>query len=182
MDLGGYYLLLIVFTFILMAHGHRLTDELDGFAGGTSALAFVAMSVAVLPICSDVSVFGTSMAGACVGFLLHNRYKASVIMGNTGSLAMGGALAAMASCSGMFIPLFIASGILVIEVIAVAIQAFFFRITESIQGKARNFFQVAPLHHYLELCGVREPSIVAGAYCISAFLAVFAAYVGLASA
>lgn len=58
------------------------------------------------------------MAGACVGFLLHNRHKSSVTMGNTGSLALGGALAAMASCSGMFIPLFIASGILVIEVIA----------------------------------------------------------------
>lgn len=62
------------------------------------------------------------MAGACVGFLLHNRYKASVTMGNTGSLALGGALAAMASCSGMFIPLFIASGILVVEAIAVVIQ------------------------------------------------------------
>ncbi|XP_021722238.1 phospho-N-acetylmuramoyl-pentapeptide-transferase homolog isoform X3 [Chenopodium quinoa] len=122
LNLGGYYLLLTVFTFILMTRGHKIIDELDGFAGGIAALAFVAMSVAVLPICSDVSVFGTSMAGACVGFLLHNRYRASVTMGNTGSLAIGGALAAMASCSGMFIPLFIASGILVIEVIAVVIQ------------------------------------------------------------
>ncbi|XP_021763909.1 phospho-N-acetylmuramoyl-pentapeptide-transferase homolog [Chenopodium quinoa] len=182
LNLGGYYLLLTVFTFILMTRGHKIIDELDGFAGGVAALAFVAMSVAVLPICSDVSVFGTSMAGACVGFLLHNRYRASVTMGNTGSLAIGGALAAMASCSGMFIPLFIASGILVIEVIAVVIQIFPFRTAESLQGRARSFFQVPPLHHYLELYGMKEPSIVTGAYFISAFLAVLAGYVGLVSA
>ncbi|XP_010665834.1 phospho-N-acetylmuramoyl-pentapeptide-transferase homolog isoform X3 [Beta vulgaris subsp. vulgaris] len=184
-NLGPYYLLLIVFTFILMTNGHKLTDGPDGFAGGTSALAFAAMSVAVLPICSDVSVFGTSMAGACVGFLLHNRYKASVTMGNTGSLALGGALAAMASCSGMFIPLFIASGILVVEAIAVVIQILFFRITDSLQEKGRkshNFFQVAPLHHYLEMWGMQKSSVVTCAYCIASFLAVLAGYVGLNSA
>lgn len=62
------------------------------------------------------------MAGACVGFLFHNRYKASIFMGDTGSLALGGALAAMAACTGMFFPLFIASGIFVMEVLSVVIQ------------------------------------------------------------
>ena len=62
------------------------------------------------------------MAGACVGFLFHNRYKASVFMGDTGSLALGGALAAMASCTGMFIPLFITSGVLVMEALSVVVQ------------------------------------------------------------
>lgn len=62
------------------------------------------------------------MAGACVGFLLHNRYKASVFMGDTGSLALGGALAAMASCTGMFFPLFISSGIFVLEASSVIMQ------------------------------------------------------------
>ncbi|XP_057536553.1 phospho-N-acetylmuramoyl-pentapeptide-transferase homolog isoform X2 [Amaranthus tricolor] len=181
-NLRGYYLLLIVFTFVFMAKGYKSIDGMDGFAGGTSALAFVAMSVAVLPICSDVSVFGTSMAGACVGFLLHNRYKSSVAMGNTGSLALGGALAAMASCSGMFIPLFIASGIMVIEVIAGIFQLLYFRITERLKGKTHNFFEVAPLHHYLKLCGIREPYILSGAYLISSIFAVLAGYVGLTSA
>lgn len=182
MNLGGCYILLTILTFIVMVNGKKLIDGLDGFSGGTSALAFVAMSVAVLPICSDVSVFGTSMAGACVGFLLHNRYKASVTMGNTGSSALGGALAAMACCSGMFLPLLIASGILVIEMIAVLIQILVYRITESLQGKSRNIVHVAPLHLYFEACGMREPYIVTGAYVMSSLLAVLAGYVGLASA
>lgn len=62
------------------------------------------------------------MAGACVGFLLHNRYKASVFMGNTGSLALGGGLAAMACCTGMFFPLFISSSIFVLEASSVILQ------------------------------------------------------------
>lgn len=62
------------------------------------------------------------MAGACVGFLLHNRYKASVFMGDTGSLALGGALAAMAACTGMFFPLFLSSGIFVLEASSVILQ------------------------------------------------------------
>lgn len=72
--------------------------------------------------CLDLAVFGASMAGACVGFLLHNRYKASVFMGDTGSLALGGALAAMAACTGMFFPLFIASGVFVLESLSVVLQ------------------------------------------------------------
>ena len=62
------------------------------------------------------------MAGACFGFLLHNRYRASVSMGGTGSLAIGGALAAMAACSGMFLPLFISSGVSILEAASVIIQ------------------------------------------------------------
>lgn len=62
------------------------------------------------------------MAGACVGFLFHNRYRASVFMGDTGSLALGGALAAMAACTGMFLPLFVSSGIFVVEVLSVIMQ------------------------------------------------------------
>lgn len=69
-----------------------------------------------------LAIFGASMAGACVGFLLHNRYRASVFMGDTGSLALGGALAAMAACTGMFFPLFISSGIFVMEAASVIIQ------------------------------------------------------------
>ena len=70
----------------------------------------------------ELSIFGASMAGACVGFLLHNRYRASVFMGDTGSLALGGALAAMAACTGMFFPLVISSGIFVMEASSVIIQ------------------------------------------------------------
>jgi phospho-N-acetylmuramoyl-pentapeptide-transferase len=120
--LGKWYLLLTSFCFVSMGNGVNLTDGLDGLAGGAAALAFLGMSIVVLPICSELSIFGASMAGACVGFLLHNRYRASVFMGDTGSLALGGALAAMAACTGMFFPLVISSGIFVMEASSVIIQ------------------------------------------------------------
>lgn len=69
-----------------------------------------------------LGIFGASMAGACIGFLSQNRYKAKVFMGDTGSLALGGGLAAMAACTGMFLPLFVASGVFIIETVSVMIQ------------------------------------------------------------
>jgi phospho-N-acetylmuramoyl-pentapeptide-transferase len=71
---------------------------------------------------SELAIFGASMAGSCVGFLLYNRYKASVFMGNTGSLALGGALTAMAAFTGMFFPLLIASGIFIVESSSLVLQ------------------------------------------------------------
>ncbi|MFS7900867.1 putative phospho-N-acetylmuramoyl-pentapeptide-transferase [Helianthus anomalus] len=116
---GGSYVLLTLFCFVSKANGMELTDGLDGLAGGTAALAFIGMSITVLLICSDLAVFG---AGACVGFLFHNRYKASVFMGDTGTLALGGALSAMAASTGMFFPLLISSGVIVLEALSVLLQ------------------------------------------------------------
>ncbi|XP_048323573.2 phospho-N-acetylmuramoyl-pentapeptide-transferase homolog isoform X2 [Ziziphus jujuba] len=180
--LGKFYLMLTSFCFVSMANGVNLTDGLDGLAGGTAALAFIGMSIAVLPICSDLAIFGASMAGACVGFLLHNRYKASVFMGDTGSVALGGALAAMAACTGMFLPLFVASGIFVMEASSVIMQVMYFKTTNYFLGAGRRLFRMAPFHHHLESCGLKEPVIVAGAYVMSSALALFAGYLGLISA
>ncbi|KAJ0082482.1 hypothetical protein Patl1_10078 [Pistacia atlantica] len=174
--LGKFYLLLTSFTFVSMGNGINLTDGLDGLAAGTAALAFIGMSVAVLPICPELSIFGASMAGACVGFLLHNRYRASVFMGDTGSLALGGALAAMAACTGMFLPLFVSSGIFVVEALSVIMQVLYFKTTKRLLGAGRRLFRMAPFHHHLELCGLKEPIIVAGAYVMSSVLALFAGY------
>ncbi|XP_065025401.1 phospho-N-acetylmuramoyl-pentapeptide-transferase homolog [Musa acuminata AAA Group] len=182
MYLGKFYPVLTVFCFASMTNGVNLTDGLDGLAGGCAALAFIGMSVAVLAICPDLAVFGSSMAGACVGFLFHNRYKASVFMGDTGSLALGGALAAMAALSGMFFPLFIASGTFLVEVLSVIVQVLFKKATEVLYGTRRRIFLMAPIHHHFELCGITEPIIVAGAYVLSFILAIFAGYVGLFSA
>nr|XP_027089290.1 phospho-N-acetylmuramoyl-pentapeptide-transferase homolog isoform X5 [Coffea arabica] len=180
--LGNFYPFLTAFCFVSMANGVNFTDGLDGLAGGTAALAFTGMSIAVLPICADLAVFGASMAGACVGFLFHNRYKASIFMGNTGALALGGALAAMAACTGMFFPLFISSGIFFLEVLSVIMQVSFFKTSKHWRGTGYRLFRMAPLHHHLELCGIKEPIIVAGAYVISAVLVFLAGYIGLISA
>ncbi|KAK9058043.1 hypothetical protein SSX86_022883 [Deinandra increscens subsp. villosa] len=179
--MGGSYLLLTSFCFVSMANGMELTDGLDGLAGGTAALSFIGMSIAVLPICSDLAVFGASMAGACVGFLFHNRYKASVFMGDTGALALGGALAAMAASTGMFFPLLISSGVMLLEALSVLLQVSYFKITKRMHGNGRRLFKVVPLHYHLESCGVKEPVIVAGAYIISCILMLYAGYVGLTS-
>lgn len=180
--LGKLYAYLTSFCYVSMGNGINLTDGLDGLAGGTAAMAFVGMSIAVLPISCELSIFGASMAGACVGFLVHNRYKASIFMGDTGSLALGGALASMAACTGMFFPLFIASGFFVLEVLSVLAQVFYFKTTKYFYGAGQRLFRMAPFHHHLEYCGHKEPNIVASAYVLSCFLAIFAGYVGLISA
>ncbi|XP_057464692.1 phospho-N-acetylmuramoyl-pentapeptide-transferase homolog [Actinidia eriantha] len=180
--LGKGYLFLTSFCFFSFANGINVTDSLDGLAGGTAALAFIGMSIAVLPISSDLAVFGASMAGACSWFSFAQPTQASIFMGDVGSLALGAALVAMASCTGMFLPLFISSGIFIFEAVSVAMQVFFFQTTKFLQGAGRRLFRMAPFHHHLELCGVKEPIIVAGAYVISSVLALFAGYVGLISA
>ncbi|WOL14545.1 hypothetical protein Cni_G23325 [Canna indica] len=180
--LGKFYLVLTAFCFASMSNGVNLTDGIDGLAGGCAALAFVGMSVAVLAICPELAVFGASMSGACIGFLFHNRYKASIFMGDTGSLALGGALAAMAALTGMFFPLFISSGTFVVEVLSVIIQVVYKNATKVLYGTARCIFQMAPIHHHFELCGIKESLIVAGAYVLSFFLAIVAGYIGLISA
>lgn len=176
------YLPLTVFTCCALSNGVNLTDGLDGLAAGTSALAFVAMAVAVMPVYPTLGAFGAAMAGACVGFLAHNRNKASVFMGDTGSLALGGALAAMAAVSGMFLPLFIASGVFVIETVSVILQVGYFKLTKRLHGTGKRLFKMTPFHHHLELSGWSEINIVIAAYFLGLVFAILAAYVGLISA
>lgn len=180
--LGSYYLALTAFCFTAMGNGVNLTDGLDGLAGGIAAWAFIGMSVAVLAVSPDLALFGASMAGACVGFLFHNRYKASIFMGDTGSLGLGGALAAMASCTGMLLPLFICSLLFVMEVLSVIVQVFSIQVTKRLYGVSRRVFRMAPIHHHFELCGFKEPIIVASAYLISCILALIAGCTGILSA
>ncbi|KAK8939197.1 hypothetical protein KSP39_PZI010971 [Platanthera zijinensis] len=180
--LGKYYPLLTLFCFVAIPNGVDLTDGADGLVGGVSALAFVGMSIAVLPICPELSVFGASMAGASVGFLFHNRYKASILMGDVGSLGLGGALSAMAACTGMFFPLFISSGVFILETLSVLLQVIVLKANIRRKGAARLASRVAPLHQQLKLFGLKVPFIVAGAYIFSSILAIFAGYVGLISA
>ncbi|KAL0925146.1 hypothetical protein M5K25_003456 [Dendrobium thyrsiflorum] len=180
--LGKCYPLLTIFCFVVMPNGVHLTDGADGLVGGVSALAFVGMSIAVLPICPELAVFGASMAGASVGFLFHNRYKASILLGDVGSLGLGGALSAMAACTGMFFPLFISSGVFILEAMSVVLQVIVLKATIRRKGAARLVSHVAPLQQQLKLYGLKVPLIVASAYVLTSILAIFAGYVGLISA
>ncbi|KAG0594262.1 hypothetical protein M758_UG062100 [Ceratodon purpureus] len=143
------------------------------------------MAVVVLPIYPGLGIFRASMAGACIGFLTYNRHKARVFMGDTGSLALGGGLAAMAACTCMFLPLFIASGVFIIETVSVIlqfIQVSFFKLTKRFEGKGRQLLQMSPFHHHLELLGWKEPIIIVAAYIVAYILAIAAAHIGLISA
>ncbi|GJP81607.1 hypothetical protein CLOP_g15865 [Closterium sp. NIES-67] len=172
--IGRWYVPLTVFCMAAMSNAVNLTDGLDGLAAGTTAVAFVAMAIACLPIYPAMGAFGAAMAGACVGFLAHNRHKASVFMGDTGSLALGAALAAMAATTGLFLPLFIASSVFVLETVSVSLQVFFFQLTKRLTGTGRRIFRMAPFHHHLELSGMVETTVVMLAY-IAAFVAGAAA-------
>ncbi|XP_074569603.1 phospho-N-acetylmuramoyl-pentapeptide-transferase homolog isoform X2 [Curcuma longa] len=182
--LGKLYLVLTASLFVSMSNGVNMTDGLDGLAGGCAALAFMGMSIAVLPINPELAIFGSSMCGACIGFLFHNRHKASVFMGDVGALGLGGALAAMAALSGMFFPLFISSGIFMLEMLSVIMQVFHKRTFKLLHKRKtrRGVEHTTSIYHYFELCGVQEPLIVGGAYIVSFILALIAGYVGLISA
>ncbi|KAG0484668.1 hypothetical protein HPP92_008747 [Vanilla planifolia] len=181
-QLGKCYFVLTVFCFVAMPNGIKLTDKADGLVGGVSALAFVGMSIAVLPICPELAVFGASMAGASVGFVFHNRYKSSILMGDVGSLGLGGALSAMAACTGMFFPLFISAGVFTLESLMVAVQVAVLKATIRRKGTARFISRLPPLRQLLRSYGLKVPVIVASAYVVSGILAIFAGYVGLVSA
>ncbi|KAI3878853.1 hypothetical protein MKW92_035805, partial [Papaver armeniacum] len=120
---GKLYQVLTSFRFVSMGNEVNLTDGLDGLLWRDCfALAFMGMSIVVLPISPGLAIFGASMAGFCIGFLVHNRYRASIFMGDTGSLALGGALVAMTACTKMFFPLLISPGVFVNEASSVIMQ------------------------------------------------------------
>ncbi|KAF0924835.1 hypothetical protein E2562_014933, partial [Oryza meyeriana var. granulata] len=180
--IGKIYLVLAAICSLSMGTGVTLVDGLDGLAGGVAALALAGLSVASLPICSEMSVFGASMSGACTGFLFHNRYKASIVMGCVGSFALGGAIATIAACSGMFIPMFIACSVFLLELLLVIFQVPFHIAMKHFHGPNRCHQRILPSHYFLRLWGIKEPYIVAGAYTISCLLTAFAGYLGLVSA
>ncbi|KAM0843199.1 hypothetical protein ACQ4PT_057865 [Festuca glaucescens] len=180
--MGKLYLVLAAICSLSMGTGVTLVDGLDGLAGGVSAVALAGLSIAALPVCSELSVFGASMSGACTGFLFHNRYRASIVMGRVGSFALGGALATIAACSGMFIPMLIACSVFFLELLLVILQVPLNMTRKHIHGTNRYFLRVLPSHYYLRLWGIKEPYIVTGAYIMSCFLTVLAGYLGLVSA
>ncbi|MGI5838429.1 MAG: phospho-N-acetylmuramoyl-pentapeptide-transferase [bacterium] len=154
-DLGKLYL---PFAFILIlgiVNGVNLTDGLDGLAAGTILLAMLAYAVVGYTTGRpDIGIFCLTVAGGCAGFLFYNLHPAQVIMGDTGSLALGGALAAVSLLTKMELLLPIIGGVFVIETLSVTLQVIYFRRT------GRRIFRMAPLHHHFELLGWSEWRVV----------------------
>ena len=159
------------FVLVAQSNATNLTDGVDGLAAGTVAIAIFALGVIIAPTSPDLMVFCAAVSGSCLGFLAYNRNPASVFMGDTGSLALGGALAAVALLTNTLVALFILSGIFFVETLSVMAQVGYYKATKGPDGKGKRLFKMAPLHHHLELTGWSELQVVAVFYIIAAFLA-----------
>ncbi|MDJ0703303.1 MAG: phospho-N-acetylmuramoyl-pentapeptide-transferase [Leptolyngbyaceae cyanobacterium MO_188.B28] len=173
LPLGLLFWPLAAFVLVAESNATNLTDGLDGLMAGTGAIALLGIGALIAPTHPDLMVFCAALSGSCLGFLTHNRNPAKVFMGDTGSLAIGGALAAVGILSGNLFALLILSLIFFAETVSVIIQVSYYKATKGPDGIGKRFFRMAPLHHHLELSGWSETQVVSIFYAIGAFLALF---------
>lgn len=170
-DFGWLFLPFVVFVEIAMSNSVNLTDGLDGLASGvTSIVAFTFAMVGVSISNPDMTVSGLIITAALLGFLVFNRYPAKIFMGDTGSMALGGALSAISIVSGMEFLIPIAGLVYVIEALSVIIQVRYFKKTGG-----KRFFRMAPIHHHFELGGMKEYNVVL-MFCAFTAVCCFIAY------
>ena len=154
-DLKWIYIPFVIFYYAAITNAVNLTDGLDGLATSVSALVFTFFSILAFNMGHySVAVFAIALVGALIGFLKFNAYKASVFMGDTGSLALGGALATIMMVLKTPLVVLIVGGIYVAETLSVVIQVTSFKLT------GKRVFKMAPLHHHFEQCGWSEVKIV----------------------
>ncbi len=154
-DFGAFYYVLIFFVLVGTTNAVNLTDGLDGLATGTVAVAAICYAVVcVLFGKAALASFCIAVAAACIAFLRFNAHPAKVFMGDTGSLALGGALAAVAILTKTELLLVVIGGVFVIETLSVIIQVI------SFQTTGKRVFLMSPIHHHFELLGWKETKVV----------------------
>lgn len=171
-NLGLLFYALALFVLVAESNATNLTDGVDGLAGGTVAIALLGLGVLVAPTSPALMIFCACMSGSCLGFLVHNRNPARVFMGDTGSLALGGALSGVALQTDTLWALFILSGIFFVESLSVIAQVSYYKATKGPDGVGKRLFKMAPFHHHLELSGWSELQVVAVFYTINTILAM----------
>lgn len=171
LSLGLFFLPLAWFVLVAESNATNLTDGLDGLAGGTAAIALLGLGALVSPTAPELMLFCACLSGGCLGFLAHNYNPARVFMGDTGSLALGGALAAVALLTHSLFGLLILSGLFLTETLSVIAQVGYYKATKDGNGIGKRLFKMAPLHHHLELTGWSETQVVSRFYLIAAVLA-----------
>ncbi|MCB0774691.1 MAG: phospho-N-acetylmuramoyl-pentapeptide-transferase [Chitinophagaceae bacterium] len=183
------YILVVIFIITAVSNGSNLTDGLDGLATGTSAIIGVLLgifayasgnlvfadylNIMYIPGLNELSIFIAAMIGACVGFLWYNSYPAQIFMGDTGSLTLGGIIAALAIIvhKELLIPIF--CGVFFTETVSVMMQVGYFKYTRRKYGEGRRVFLKAPLHHHYQVKGYHEVKIVTRFWIITVLLVVF---------
>lgn len=168
-DLGWFYIPFVVLVVVATSNAVNLTDGLDGLAAGTTAIALVAYTVITMGLRQvELAIFTAAVTGACIGFLWFNSYPAQVFMGDTGSLALGSALASVAVLTKTELWLILIGGVFVLETLSVIIQVLFFRFTGG------RIFRMSPLHHHFELSGWQETQVVIRFWIVAVILALVA--------
>lgn len=175
LNLGYLYIPFVIFVMWSCANGANLTDGLDGLASGVTFFIATALGfVCIITNHGNLLIFSGAMAGACLGFLFFNHYPARVFMGDTGSMALGGAVGAIAAISKSEIALIFIAGIYVVETLSVIMQVV------SFQATHKRIFLMAPLHHHFELKGWKETKIVKR-FCLMSILFVVIGLLGFKS-
>lgn len=169
------YILVVIFIITAVSNGANITDGLDGLATGTSALIGVGLgifayasgnlffadylNIMYIPDLGELTIFIAAMIGACIGFLWYNAYPAQVFMGDTGSLTLGGIIAAIAIIvhKELLIPIF--CGVFLVENLSVMMQVGYFKYTKRKYGEGRRIFLMSPLHHHYQKQGYHEAKI-----------------------
>ncbi len=154
-DLGVFYPVFIYLVVAGTTTAVNFTDGLDGLAAGCTAIVLLAyLGIAFITGQRDLTMLAGCLVGACIGFLWFNSFPASIFMGDTGSLGLGGAIAGLAIMTQTEMLLILLGGIFVIEVLSVVIQVF------SFQTFRKRVFLMAPIHHHFELQGWSETKII----------------------
>ena len=170
------YVLFVVFVMTAFSNAVNLTDGLDGLATGLSGIAAATFGVFAyilgrvdsadylnlfhLPGAGELAIFCVALAGGCMGFLWFNAHPAEVFMGDTGSLAIGGVLAAVSVMLKAEFLLVIIGGVFVAETASVAAQTLYYKWTKRRTGTGRRIFRMAPLHHHFEQIGWHESKVI----------------------
>ncbi|MER2058828.1 MAG: phospho-N-acetylmuramoyl-pentapeptide-transferase [Niallia sp.] len=172
LELGWFYALFIIFWLVGFSNAVNLTDGLDGLVSGTSVVAFGAFAVLAWSQSQfEISIFSVAIVGAVLGFLVFNAHPAKVFMGDTGSLALGGAIAAIAILTKTEILLILIGGVFVIETLSVILQVISFKST------GRRIFRMSPLHHHYELVGWSEWRVVVTFWTVGLLFAALGIYI-----
>ncbi len=179
---------IVIFIITAVSNGANLTDGIDGLAAGTSAISVLALgiftfvsgniifsgylNIMYIPNSGEMTVFIASFVGALIGFLWYNSYPASVFMGDTGSLTIGGIIAVLAISvrKELLIPLL--CGIFLVENFSVVLQVSYFKYTKKRFGEGRRIFLMSPLHHHYQKKGYHESKIVTRFWIVGILLAI----------
>ncbi|MFC3196616.1 phospho-N-acetylmuramoyl-pentapeptide-transferase [Parapedobacter deserti] len=182
------FLVFTVFIVTAVSNGANITDGIDGLATGTSAtiggtlaiLAYVSgnvifsdyLNIMYIPNSGELVIFAGAFVGACTGFLWYNSYPAQVFMGDTGSLTIGGIIAAFAVLirKELLIPML--CGVFLIELVSVIMQVSYFKYTKKKFGEGKRIFRMSPLHHHYQMKGYHEAKIVTRFWILGIILAI----------